>query len=52
LAPFEDAVIFLMKNGFSYGEILQMRVSKIKVYLQKLLTLEEEQERKLRAAQN
>jgi len=52
LLPFEDIVIFLMKHNFSYSEILHMRVTKIKVYVQKLLVLEEEQERRLRAAQN
>jgi len=41
-----------MKYGFSYSEILDMRVSKIKIYLQKLLALEEEQEKELIAMQS
>ena len=52
MLPFEDVVMTLIGYGFSYTEIVNMNIQRLKIYLKKVLVLQEEQERQLREAQN
>ena len=46
--PFEEVIVLLMTQlHFRYSELMQMRVSHIKIYLVKALEIMEAQERAL-----